>query len=215
MAVHRLLAAVPDAHDVLDFIPFWDPDPDTEAALANRDAQFHYATMSKAKHLYILQDTKRLAGKLGLAMRWPVDIDSWWEVPHLAWLRAHEIGLGPPFFAAVLAARWERGEDICDPAVIAAVGASVGADGTELAAAATDPRIRAAAVGCLVQAYEDDVFGVPYFLTGPHRFWGFDRVGDFLAVLRPAEPQAVTLPVAPPPGAPTLAYDTDTAGGCG
>src|ERR1700722_19692507 len=68
MALHRLMDAVPDAHDVLEFIPFWEPDPDTEKALAERDAAFHYAEISKAKHLYILHDTKRLASKVGLKM---------------------------------------------------------------------------------------------------------------------------------------------------
>src|ERR1700722_2077127 len=222
MALHRLMDAVPDAHDVLEFIPFWEPDPDTEKALAERDAAFHYAEMSKAKHLYILHDTKRLASKLGLKMAWPIDIDPWWEVPHLAWLLARDLGIGAEFFAAVLKARWERGENICDPAVIAAIGASLGADGDTLAAAARDKTVRAAGVDCLARAYEDDVFGVPYFRIGPHRFWGFDRVGDFLGALLPALSRPVgawctdpALPAPVPPAAVTHAYDTDTAGGCG
>jgi 2-hydroxychromene-2-carboxylate isomerase len=173
--------------------------------------------MSKAKHLYILQDTKRLARKLGLQMAWPIDIDPWWEVPHLAWLRARGLGIGPQFFAAVLQARWERGENICDPSVIAALGTSVGADGAALAAAAQDQSVRADGVDCLVRAYEDDIFGVPYFHVGPHRFWGYDRVGDFLGVFLPTlgrgePPEADPAPA--PPAVPQ-AYDTDTAGGCG
>jgi hypothetical protein len=95
-----------------------------------------------------------------------------------------------------------------------------------MASATADPAIRAEAVDCLEAAYEDDIFGVPYFRLGHHRFWGVDRVDDFLA-----EYLALGQEGSPPvdrAGAPVHvpdipaelglqigAYDTDTAGGCG
>lgn len=241
LTVERLLAVVPDVHDQLEFIPYWDPDPRTEQAMAERGAEFHYAQMSKAKHLYILQDTKRLAQRLGLHMTWPVDIDPCWEIPHLAWLAARREGRGPEFFAAVTQARWDRGEDICDAAVIQRLGTSAGLDGAALAAAADDPEIRAEGIGCLVAAFEDDIFGIPYFRVGRHRYWGFDRLDAFLDTFLPGigrgdqdrgpgpvpsrhqaqgagHPDAERAPLA---GVPASAqekigsYDTDTAGGCG
>lgn len=220
MTVERLLRSVPDAHDRIRFVPFWDPDPETGAALTDRSAELPYTPMSKAKHLYILQDTKRLATRLGLAMRWPVDVDCWWERPHLAWLLADELGRGAQFYQAIVAARWLRGEDVCRPEVIHTAAVEAGLDGAELERAVHDPRIRARGVECLVAAYEDDIFGVPYLRTGPHRFWGYDRLDAFLEAFpstsppaspAPADLRDVPLRVRTAVGS----YDRDTAGGCG
>ncbi|SCG46773.1 2-hydroxychromene-2-carboxylate isomerase [Micromonospora echinaurantiaca] len=210
MAIHRLRRRLPDAHQRLDFIPYWDPDERTSADLAAAGAEFHYTPMSKAKHLYILHDTRRQAAKLGLRMVWPVDVDPWWELPHLGYLLARRLGRGEQFYDAVTAARWERGENVCEPPVLRAAAERAGLDGDRIVAAAESAEIRAAGVDCLVTAYHDDIFGIPYFRVGPHRFWGLDRLDDFLTeLLGPA-----TVPV--PTGAPErVLVDTDTAGGCG
>jgi 2-hydroxychromene-2-carboxylate isomerase len=209
LAVRALATAVPDMYDRIDFVPYWEPDPKTYQGLKDRGADFLYAPMTKAKHLYILYDTKRIAQRLGATMRWPVDVDPSWDVPHFAWCRANRSGLGPAFLAEVMAARWERGEDVCDRTVIRDLARRVGAD-PALADAVDDPDVRDEAVGHLAAAYEDDVFGIPYFFVGRQRFWGFDRLPDFLAALSGGEP--------PPDlnlAADLRAYDTDVAGGCG
>src|SRR5919108_723559 len=215
LLVERLRRHVADAHERIEFVPFWEPDPRMAAALAERDAGLHYVPMSKAKHLYILQDTKRLAGRLGLEMAWPIDVDPWWELSHCGWLQARRFGRTSAFYEAVVAARWQRGENICDPDVIGAAARSAGLDPEAIVAAAEDPEIRADGLECLVRAFEDDIFGVPYLRLGWQRFWGFDRLDDFLRAFgdgaraeRPAEvPDSVASLVG--------AYDTDTAGGRG
>jgi 2-hydroxychromene-2-carboxylate isomerase len=207
----------------VELVPFWEPDPLTAAGMQERGAALHYVAMSKAKHLYILSDTKRMAIALGLPMVWPVDINPWWEPAHLAWLKARRLGCATQFYAAVVAARWQRAENISEPRVIAAIGASVGiADGV-LAAAVEDPEIRAEGVECLVRAYEDDIFGVPFFRIGRERFWGVDRVQLFIdALTRRSDGAAVaasadrrSVAVAERPDGPGRHYDTDSAGGCG
>ncbi|HEU4426337.1 MAG TPA: DsbA family protein [Pilimelia sp.] len=217
LTLTRLLADIPDLFARVELLPYWDPDPGTDAALRERGAEFHYVQMSKAKHLYLLQDTKRLTQRMGLRMAWPIDVDPWWEVPHLAWLLARDHGRAAEFYAAVVRARWERGENICQAGVVADLAASVGVDADAVAGAATDPRLRSEGVQCLVQAYDDDVFGIPYLRVGRHRYWGFDRAGDMVDALRPGD----AVPPAPeqrragelvPVG---RSYDTDTAGGCG
>jgi 2-hydroxychromene-2-carboxylate isomerase len=224
LLVERLLRLVPDAHERIELIPYWEPDEATERALAERGAAIHYVPMTKAKHLYILQDTKRIAERLGLSMAWPVDVEPWWEPSHLGWLRARRLGKAPEFYAAVTSARWERGENIGDPLVIRALGESVGLDGEAIAGAVDDPEVRAEGVECLVEAYEDDIFGVPYLRLGWHRFWGFDRLDEFLAAFAPELDRSAAAvarearPVADPPlqlGELVGTYDTDTAGGCG
>jgi 2-hydroxychromene-2-carboxylate isomerase len=205
MALRRLHERLPDAPAVLDFIPFWDPDEQTSRDLEAAGARFHYVQMSKAKHLYILQDTKRLTRRFGYRMAWPIDVDPWWEVPHLAWLKARRDGDEHTLYRALAEARWERGQDICDREVLAAAAGSAGLDGDALAAAADEPDVRREGTEALVRAWHDDVFGIPFFIAGRHKFWGLDRLEDFLDELLPA-PEAV---LAGPP------LDTDTAGGCG
>ena len=218
MALRRLEERVPNADELLEFVPFFDPDPQTAAALAERGGEFHYTNMSKAKHLYILNDTKRLAAKFGYAMRWPVDIDPWWELPHLGWLKAREMGLHREFYRAVTAARWERGENICDREVLGPVLTAAGLPAEPLLAAPDDPAMRAAGADALLSAHENDIFGIPYFKWGMQKFWGLDRLDDFLAAFEPTiePPAADPLAGVPEPALAAVgAFDHDTAGGCG
>ena len=158
-------------------------------------------------------------------MTWRVDRDPGGALPQLAWLRAVELGGGPQFRAALTAARWERGEDICLPGTVRAAAVAAGLPTEELAVAVEAPRLRERGTDGLVRAYEDDVFGVPYFRIGRHRFWGLDRVDDFAAELlgRPLtdrpEPGTERAGTAGEPPVAVReavgAYDSDTAGGCG
>ncbi|MFE3546964.1 2-hydroxychromene-2-carboxylate isomerase [Nocardia sp. NPDC059177] len=217
LAAHRLIGKVPAAFDLIDFIPSWEPDDDLADQLEQAGGAVPYQPMSKAKHLYILQDTKRIASSLGLTMRWPVDIDPWWELPHLAWLAADRDGRGAEMFWAIANARWLRGENICDPEVITRCAVEASVDPEFVVAAARDSAIRAEGVRLLAQADDDDVFGFPYFRAGWLRFWGYDRVDDFVSSLRDGSPAVeVRLDDLPPevlsePGC----YDTDAPGGCG
>lgn len=190
MALRQLEAKLPECHDVIEWVPYYSPDDKTLAELGEAGAKFLYTPMSKAKHLYILQDTKRLAARFGYAMRWPIDIDPWWELPHLAWLKARRLGVHRTYYDAVTAARWERGENICEPDVLRRVVADVGLDPQPLLTAVDDPETRAESIQGLVDVYHDDVFGVPYFKVGRERFWGLDRLDDFLAALAQARRKA-------------------------
>ncbi|HEY3259300.1 MAG TPA: DsbA family protein [Pseudonocardiaceae bacterium] len=186
LTVHRLRAEVPGVLDAVDWFPYWDPDQQTSQGLELRGGEFHYIQMSRAKHLYMLLDTKRLAEQQGLTMSWPVDVDPWWELPHLAWLWARREGRPWEFYDAIMAARWGRGDNICEPDVVRAAAEQAGLDPDRAVGAADDPSIREEGVGCLYQAYLDDIFGIPYMKWGRQRFWGFDRVDAFLDAWQPA-----------------------------
>lgn len=215
MAIARLERAMPDVQERLDWIPFWEPDAKTSAALDAAGVTFHYVPMSKAKHLYILQDTKRLAAALGMPMAWPVDVAPWWEPSHLGWLAARKLGRARQFYRAVVAARWERGEDISTLAVIASAAEAAGLDPEAILSAIDDDEMRAEGVRCLARAHEEDVFGVPYFRAGFERFWGLDRVDAFLHALGIESSSDPLLGVPREVQELTGAYDSDTAGGCG
>jgi 2-hydroxychromene-2-carboxylate isomerase len=212
LALERLRRAVPDLFERFDMVPYWDPDEVTARMLKECGAEFHYQQMSRAKHRYLLVDSKRLAQRLGLAMAWPVDIDPWWEVPHLGWLRARQQGQAERCYDVLVEARWSRGENISDPDVFARVTTDAGLNGADLLAATDDDEVRAEGVAGLVAAYEQDVFGIPYMCSGRQRFWGVDRVDMFLEALA-ADGQVVA--VEAPESVPVGSYDRDTGGGCG
>jgi 2-hydroxychromene-2-carboxylate isomerase len=183
--------------EAIEFVPFWEPDEVSAGLLRERDARFLYTPMSRAKHLYLLHDVRRLAARYRLPLRWPVDtVSPWWELPHLAYLVAERAGRAAQYRSAMYRARWEQGRDICTPAVVADVAEAVGVDPAAALGAPADPVLRAAGAEALARAYRDGVFGVPFFRVGREPYWGVDRLGDFAAAL------GVRIPAQPPPGPP-------------
>ncbi|MEU3499590.1 2-hydroxychromene-2-carboxylate isomerase [Streptomyces hundungensis] len=214
---HRdLMARHPEVAAAVEWRPFFEPDATSERLLTEAGGTFPYTAMSRAKHLYVLQDVNRLAKSRAIALSWPVDRDPVWEIPHLAYLVARREGRGPQYVAAAYRARWEEGRDICDRRVVADIGAQLGLDPAELAGASDDPALRAEGVRVLLDVCADGVFGVPFFVHGFTRFWGLDRLPDFVRHLREHELTAPALPQ--PVGAVGLgrrAVDDGHAGGCG
>lgn len=194
----------PDVAARLEWLPFWEPDARSGRMLAEAGGEFPYSPMSRAKHLYVLQDVRRQARHRGLDVTWPVDREPCWEVPHLGYLAAGHRGLAGEFMAACYRARWQEGRDICRPSTIAEIAAALGLPPAETAAAADDPALRVEGVEALLAVHRDGVFGVPFLIHGHARFWGIDRVADFVAEVRDT----------PPAGA-VAAFDDGHAGGCG
>jgi 2-hydroxychromene-2-carboxylate isomerase len=218
LALEHLSRAVPDMMECFRFVPFWDPDAEMDEALKATGREMLYVQMSKAKHLYLLQDTKRIASQLNLSMAWPIDIDPWWEVPHLAWLEAARQRRGWEFYRALVEARWWRGANICDPNVVSGLADQLGMNGPKLANVASDPDTRRTALDCLIEASDDGIFGIPYFRLGRQRFWGLDRVQDFIRALQcqTTQDKRELLRLGVESRSHDLhAYDRDTAGGCG
>ncbi|MEU4574814.1 DsbA family protein [Nonomuraea sp. NPDC023979] len=179
LTLHDLLAERPGLARRLDWIPYWDPEEATLRELDAAGGRFGYSAMSREKHLYILQDVRRLARARGLEPSWPLDRGPRWEVPHLAYLVAADHGVGQEFAAGVTELRWQRGADVCDPRVVAELGRSLGLDEAALTGAADDPELRERGIEALRTADRDGVFGVPFFVHGRERFWGLDRLAAF------------------------------------
>ena len=218
----------------LQYTPYWPPDSTTLELLRGLGGEFLYIKMTRQKHLYILQDIKRIAHSLGTPFTWPIDNEPWLDLPHLAYLAAVRLDLGREFFRAAHRARWQQGRDICVRETIRELAAEIGAPADALAGAPEDPAIRRAGAEALLVAYRDQVFGVPFFVKGFQRFWGVDRLGAFLAevegrkyfylaggALSGEVDWSSGPPLAPPPPPPEAvaaavgAYDQDSAGGCG
>lgn len=183
----RLLEEYIDPADYhIEYRPFWEPDADTLALLTNRGGEFIYTPMSRQKHLYILQDIKRLTTRLGYTMQWPIDPEgAWWDLPHLSHIA---VGRYAPaqqqqWFWALYRARWEEGRDICSVETIRELATENGLEPDLLAAAPDNPDIRQQGAEALYQCYRDGVFGIPFFIDGRNKFWGVDRFVDFAARL--------------------------------
>jgi 2-hydroxychromene-2-carboxylate isomerase len=217
LALHDLRTGYRAVADQVEWRPFFEPDARSSALLAEAGGQFPYTPMSKEKHLYILQDVKRLAADRGLQFGWPVDRAPVWEVPHLAYLVAARHGRGRDFVTSAARARWQEGLDICDPAVVASWGGELGLDGDALAAAADDPAVRAEGVRALLAIQRDGVFGVPFFAVAHEKFWGVDRLPAFAAAVARAGEARLPAPAEAerPVLAATGSVDDGHAGGCG
>ena len=217
LAYRELMEDHPDIAAAVEWRPFFEPDETSERMLTEAGGTFPYAAMSRAKHLYVLQDVGRIAKCRGIALSWPVDRAPVWEIPHLAYLVALREGRGPQYIAAAYRTRWEEGRDICDRTVIAGIGAELGLNPAELAAAADDPVLRQEGVRLLLDICADGVFGVPFFVHGFSRFWGLDRLPGFVAHLREREQAARGLPdpVGAAVGLGPKGTDDGHAGGCG
>jgi 2-hydroxychromene-2-carboxylate isomerase len=217
LAVERLRGALPDLHDRIDFIPAWNPDAEVGAELARRNSGFRYVEMSTAKQRYILADIRRLVRKAGLTLTWPIDDNPHWELPNLVWLAGRRAGIAEPLYTALVTARWHQGTDICDAQELWKAVSRARLDADALFESARSPGIREEGIRCLMSAWDDDVFGFPYLLHRRQRFWGLDRVPDFLETLDlpGGNPPPETQPSETPDPASIPGFDEDAAGGCG
>ncbi|MFF4691803.1 2-hydroxychromene-2-carboxylate isomerase [Streptomyces sp. NPDC001307] len=219
-AYRDLIDRYPDVADAIEWIPFWEPDEQTQALLAKEDVQLPIVDMSRAKNFYILQDARRLAEARGLTVTWPVDRAPNWEIAHLGYLVAADAGLGREYVALAYRARWQQGRDITDRAVIAELADELGLDPALVAGAADDPELRRRGTEALIRSYKDGLFGVPFFIHGHDKYFGADRLRAYVAKVRGQEPgpdveltwldEAGLVPEPIPAGG-----DAGHAGGCG
>lgn len=80
-------------------------------------------------------------------------------------------------------ARWARGRDLTDPAVLIEEATTCGLDGVELERASRSGRVKRALRESTSQALAAGVFGVPTFSLDGELFWGHDRIPHLLARL--------------------------------
>lgn len=201
----------------IEYIPFWEPDRTSlEMLKATKNASFPYMPMNREKHRYILQDIKRLSEKLGYPLKWPVDKDPWWELPHLGYIAARQQGKAAAFLAETYRFRWERGEDICAPETICRISGNIGLDPAVAVGAPDNPAIRGEGVEALYKCFRDEVFGVPFFVNNFQKFWGIDRLAFFVDSLQETGPGRRSGNGMPEAAADTPGcYDNDHPGGCG
>ncbi|UQX03484.1 DsbA family protein [Streptomyces sp. RerS4] len=216
-ALHDLERDHPELLDRLAWHPFWEPDETSAELLERARGQFPYTPMTRAKQFYILRDVRRLAAARGLALTWPADRAPWWEPAHLTWFLAVDAGLGREWVARAGRARWLEGRDICDPDTVLELAVEIGLDADAVKGATDNAELRERATAALLNVQRDGVFGVPYFINGSEPYWGLDRVAEFAASFRDAEPVESAAPAEAELAVVGAGRTTDMshAGGCG
>jgi 2-hydroxychromene-2-carboxylate isomerase len=181
LAFHRLGPALAKLPVTIDRIPVFPPPdyPNDPTAVPNKAA-------------YIAHDVARVAEAYGLPFRSPDKLDTEWVRPHAAFLFAKDQGRDDAFGKAMYAARWSRGEDVGDDAVMAAAAreAEIDADGA-VAAANDEAKHKRVWEGMIQAAGEDNIFGVPYYVFRGERFWGNDRIDWLVRSVRKAHDMPV------------------------
>ncbi|GAC1631501.1 MAG: 2-hydroxychromene-2-carboxylate isomerase [Nevskia sp.] len=133
-----------------------------------------------AKRAYTFRDVMRLAAQRG----WPLLGPPAHPYNPLRALRTcialDDRGERRRYTQALLAATWERGLDLADAAVLAAIAADCGLGERGLQAAADSPGIKERLAAATRDAIAAGVFGVPTFRVGDELFWGHDRVDALL-----------------------------------
>jgi 2-hydroxychromene-2-carboxylate isomerase len=139
---------------------------------------YHPLGKPREKARYIRRDFQRCAVIEGKAMTMPEAFPIDAAAARLGFWRlaAQDRGQANAFAKAAFDAYWGRGENITEPAVLAACAAAAGADPGEIEAAAGDEAARAAMVAAGEAAVADGVFGSPHMLVDGEPFWGHDRV---------------------------------------
>jgi 2-hydroxychromene-2-carboxylate isomerase len=130
---------------------------------------------------------RRARGYALAPMRWPDP----WPSDYLVAMRAATFvfsaagsGRGREFALQAFRNQFQRGTDLSIPANVFTVARQVGFDRSEVAAAVTDPRVKATLREATDAAYGAGVFGVPTFAIGDELFWGDDRLEDAAAHLQ-------------------------------
>lgn len=96
---------------------------------------------------------------------------------------AGRAGVAEAYREAVLAAMWEQGLKMDDPAVVAQVLDAAGLDSRVLLEATQDPAVKAELMAATEAAAARGAFGAPTFFVGAEMFFGKDRLGQVEAEL--------------------------------
>jgi len=88
-----------------------------------------------------------------------------------------------PYIEAVLAAMWEDGKNMNDPALFVAVLTDAGLDADMLLAKSQSPDVKQKLIDNTADAVARGVFGLPAFFIADEMYFGKDRLGQIDAAI--------------------------------
>jgi 2-hydroxychromene-2-carboxylate isomerase len=145
------------------------------------DAPFADPTANKYKLAYYHEDVLRMTSAMSLRLALPKPFDVDFRAANRACIAADMAGHGLAMALALSEARWGEGKDISDPAIVAEAAVAAGWTGYDADAVGADPLITERLREDRRKITEDGVFGVPFLVDGPHKYWGQDRFDLWLA----------------------------------
>lgn len=98
-------------------------------------------------------------------------------------LAAEELGVKDAYLEAGLAAMWEEGLKVDDPAVLAATLRAKGLDAEAILARAEEQRIKDRLAANTERAVSRGAFGIPTFFVGEDMFFGKERLAQIEEML--------------------------------
>lgn len=131
---------------------------------------------SRQKTAYVAEDVARFAKAYGLQLQWPKPFDTDWKRPHAGFLYALDQGRAVEFGLAAFSARFSRGENLGDDETLAGVAEHCGLEPDAVIRSADDHALQRRVLKGVVRGQREGLFGVPFFVYGPHRYWGNDRL---------------------------------------
>ena len=136
---------------------------------------------------YVIRDTARYVRRHGLQLERKVTdpfMDPRAAARAFYWIRRAHPGRETDFAKAAFDRYWRAGEDLGDPARVAALAPALGLDTDELRAGLDSEAARADLRDAVAGSLERGVFGSPFFIVDGEPFWGSDRLemlDDWLA----------------------------------
>ena len=139
------------------------------------DAPFNDPTANRYKLAYYQQDVFRMTVRMGLPLALPDPFDPDYRLANLSFIAAQNAGKGLDFAVAVSDARWGAGKNISEPEVLAEAAKLAGWDGFDADAISTDDTLAQTIKDQRALIAADGIFGVPFLIDGPNKYWGQDR----------------------------------------
>jgi 2-hydroxychromene-2-carboxylate isomerase len=129
---------------------------------------------------YHLNDMKRTARRLGLPFQLPAGfpLATMAAARAFYWQDEQSPAAAKKLALALYDACFADGVNITRAETVAGIATAIGLDGTAMAAAIADPRIKEKLRAETDAAIARGVFGSPFFIVGNEPFWGNDRLPD-------------------------------------
>ena len=128
---------------------------------------------------YVLRDAARYMRQHGLVLQRQVSdpmMDPRPAARAFYWIRRHHPGRESAFAQAVFDHYWRLGQDLADPAQIAALAPALGLDAESLRQGLDSEESRTDLREAVDGALARGVFGSPFLLIDGEPFWGSDRL---------------------------------------
>ncbi|PQA89446.1 DsbA family protein [Hyphococcus luteus] len=137
--------------------------------------KFDDPAANRLKLSYYLLDAPRMTMRLGLPIQPPNPFDVDMTTANKAAAAAELDGKGLAFAIAVSDARWGKGRDVSDLAVLEKCADEAGWDKARIETAQEDEDVAAVMQRHREMIAADGVFGVPFAVMGAQKYWGHDR----------------------------------------